>query len=506
MQTLSRNFLSVFIAVFASTLAWVFGGTRGEMLPSFVPWFVVFTAELMLCFPQQHEGETSVEARTRVWKRLKKDPLVWCSLAFLVLLIIPFINVGLCPICDYPAIMAGAKADPPVKFLPYCVTPIEHLNVTLWFFAAFTMMLAAKHSLTKAGKRLTLEIIMWNGAALAILGFLQQATEAEGPLWQEFTNVRSSGDFFSSFGYPNMAGDYFTTMFALAIGIWRERIDPVIQENTQRRLKHKSGKSYGSFWKLNYHLMPAVLFYFAALATLSRAAILLVTSLALIFFLHSFVSIFAKRSKAVRFKASLFGMIGLLLVVFSAYTFMPDDVRREVDTLDTMGVLDRVSGRGQYHTRVAFEVFKDHPLFGCGGWGYKHHCIPKMTEGELRNIQQVGGINVHNDYLQFLAEHGAVSFILLISIVVMLLHPIVTVWTEYAKSFRFKVADEQPPKPIIIFALPAGAFASLMAITATLIHSFGDCPLRSPAVLSLFFIVLAAMDGYMPTMHKSKDK
>lgn len=504
MQTLSRNFLPIFIAVFASSLAWVFGGTRGEMLPSFVPWFVAFLAEFMLVFPQQHTGETSADARARVWKRLKKDPVVWCVGIFLVLLLIPFINVGLCPICDYPAIMAGAEAEPPVKFLPFCVNLAEHLNVTLWFFSAFTMLLAVKHSLTKTGKKLTLELIVWNGVLLAILGFAQQLTEAEGPLWQAFTNVRHGGDFFSTFGYPNMGGDYFTTLFALSIGIWRDRIDPIVQEDTMRRIKHKS-QARRSFWKLHYHLLPAILFYFAAMATLSRAAILLVSVLALVFFLHSFVSLLAKRSKAKRFKYSLFGMIGLCLVVFSAFVFMPEDVRREVNTLDTMGVLDRVSGRGQYHTRVAFEIFKDNPLFGCGGWGYKHFCIPKMTAEELRHIQQVGGINVHNDYLQFLAEHGAVSFLLLLAIVVMMLQPVVHVWGEYANSFRFKVADEQPPKPIIIFALPAGAFAGLAAMTATLIHSFGDCPLRSPAVLSLFFTVLASVDGYMPTMQKSKD-
>lgn len=504
-QVLSRNFLAVFVALFASALAWVYGGTRGEYLPTFVPWLTVFTAELMLCFPQQHEGETSNEARLRVWKRIKTDPVVWCVLAFFAILVIPFVNVGLCPICDYPKILAGAKADPPAKFLPTCVNTVEHLNVALWFFAALTMLLAVKHSLTKAGKRLTLEIIVWNGVLLALFGFLQQATEAEGPLWQPFNNVIKGGDFFSTFGYPNMAGDYFTTLFALAIGLWREKVDPVVHEETQRRIKHKAVKISRPFWKLNYHLLPAVLFYFAAMATLSRAAILLVSSLAIIFFIHSFVSLLAKRSKAKRFKYSILAMIALCLVVFIGYVFMPDDVRREVSTLDTVGVLDRVSGRGQYHTRVAFEVFKDFPVFGCGGWGYKHHSIPKMTEEELRHLQQIGGINVHNDYLQFLAEHGAVGFILLITIVVMVLQPVVNVWVKYAKSFRFKVTDEQPPHPIIVFALPAGAFAGMMALVATLIHSFGDCPLRSPAVLSLFFIVLASIDGYMPTMQNPKE-
>jgi hypothetical protein len=35
---------------------------------------------------------------------------------------------------------------------------------------------------------------------------------------------------------------------------------------------------------------------------------------------------------------------------------------------------------------------------------------------------------------------------------------------------------------------------------ATLLHSMGDCPLRSPAVMSLFFVMIAAIDGFMPDL------
>ena len=44
----------------------------------------------------------------------------------------------------------------------------------------------------------------------------------------------------------------------------------------------------------------------------------------------------------------------------------------------------------------------------------------------------------------------------------------------------------------------------LAGATATFIHGFGDCPLRSPAVLSLFFIELAAMDGFLPRLREKK--
>jgi hypothetical protein len=32
-----------------------------------------------------------------------------------------------------------------------------------------------------------------------------------------------------------------------------------------------------------------------------------------------------------------------------------------------------------------------------------------------------------------------------------------------------------------------------------------DCPLRSPAVLSLFFVMIAAIEGFMPRISDNED-
>ena len=166
-------------------------------------------------------------------------------------------------------------------------------------------------------------------------------------------------------------------------------------------------------------------------------------------------------------------------------------------------MLDRVTGKGQYHVRVATQIWKDHFLFGVGGWGYKHFCIQYMTDKELRQLQMVGGINVHNDYLQFLAEHGIAGFGLLVAVVLLMLWPLGRIWRVLVESVRFVPTKQQPPQPILIFVLPAPVFCILATAVATLIHSFGDCPLRSPAVLSLFLVSLAAVDGYLPRIKES---
>jgi O-antigen ligase len=392
-----------------------------------------------------------------------------------------------------------------VKFLPFCVDRLHHLNVVLWFAVALSAMVATKHALCSRGKRLLIELIVWNGAALSVLGFVQSAAGAPGPLWAELPDGRKAGDFFSTFGYPNMAGDYFTTLFALSLAAWRRHRDDVV-EDIELDVDNADGKRrHDLFWRKHFFLIPAAVCFFAALNTLSRASIMLVTASAVVFFLHTLVSFTAKKSKAHRIRAGVWSGLALGVLVFFSTVFMPENIRREVDTLDTVAVLDRMTGRGQYHVRVAGEIYKEYPLFGCGGWGYRHFCIPKMTEEEYKDIQRVGGINVHNDYLQFLAEHGTVGFGAIVAIFILLIRPIAKVWHALIKSVRFVKPKNLPPKPVQLFVMPAPAFFILVAVAATIIHGFGDCPLRSPAVLSVFFVSLAAAEGYLPKLNLEKE-
>lgn len=495
MSIIYDNIVPFAVALLTCGFAWLYGGIVGSALLPTIPWLTLLLLEVMLCFPQRHAGESTYSARSRVWRHLKTDPIMWTALGFSALLMIPFVNKALCPLCDYPAIVAGARVEAPVPFLPSCVNRLHHLNVVMWFVPSLVALLAVKHSLLKRGKRCVLEMIVWNGFALAILGFVQNVMKADAPLWGTFEGPKAY--FFSTFGYPNMGGDYFTTLFALAIGLWRWRFDGIRRDEMEHH-SHGVNSGPGSFWRKHYMMIPAVVFFFAALTTLSRAAIILVTLLAIVFFMHTFVSIFVTLSKPKRAKASAASLFAMIGIAMFAVFFTPDDLQREVNTLDTEAVLDRVTGKGQYHNRVAFEVFKDYPLFGCGGWGYRHLCIPRMRPEE--RLQMIGGVNVHNDHLQFMAEHGIVGYACLVAIVVMLLWPLGRIWRALIDSVRFIPPKLQPAKPIAIFALPAPVFCILVAAFATFVHAFGDCPLRSPAVLSLFFIELAAIDGFLPRL------
>ena len=95
--------------------------------------------------------------------------------------------------------------------------------------------------------------------------------------------------------------------------------------------------------------------------------------------------------------------------------------------------------------------------------------------------------------------------LLAVAVVVLLLMPLGKVWRTMVDSIRFIPTKEQPPQPVQLFVIPAPVFCILATAVATFIHGFGDCPLRSPAVLSLFFVSLACIDGFLPRLKKRDD-
>ena len=342
-------------------------------------------------------------------------------------------------------------------------------------------------------------------------------TNAPGPFWMSLPDQAPSrhtaGLFFSAFGYPNMAGDYFTLLFGISVALWRARCEKLHHESlTEDRSERASAttRRFEKIVKKHYLLIPAVLLFFSALCTLSRAAILLVSASACVCFLHTLALVICRMERSRRVVVGVWGVVVFFLIAFFAVLFMPQDMRREVDSLDSYEVLDRMTGKRQYHVQVANAIWTDHFLFGCGGWGYAHFCGPKVRELKLPrgSLQGAGSANVHNDYLQFLAEHGLVGFGAMVAIVLLLLAPVYRNWRKLVAALRFVQHNDpnRPPRPMQLFVLPAPVFFILAAALATFIHAFGDCPMRSSAVLTLFLVELAAMPGFMPKVREEEPK
>lgn len=513
MSFLSNNIAAILVAVTVSALGWIYGGTRGDLVNPVLPWLTVLMLEISIAFPQRHRDESMFDARERVWSSLKGDPFVWTSLALILLLAVPFVNRSLCVGCDAELVATGASPTPPVQFLPFCFDRMEHLNVFLWFAASLSAATVVRHCLTQSGRRMVLAMIVWNGFALAVLGFLQHALDAPGPLWNGETGLpRVRGiqvgmaDFFSTFGYSNMAGCYFVLLFGIAVAMWRDTARRMQLEYDMKDISNAADKPPHLFWRGNYYLIPSAVFFYSALYSMSRSAIILASACAAIYIVHAFVTHLSHlRSKLEKVRAFMVGVFVICALVFVATVFMPEKVIKEASSLDTVDTLDRVSGRTDETKRAAMEIWRENALFGCGGWGFVHLSEQKRSEdaaaGKKRKkatLPIVGGINVHNDYIQFLAEHGTIGFGLLVAAVVMLFWPVGRTWRELLKRTRFMKKQDLPARPVAIFVLPAPVFCMIVASLCALIHAFGDCPFRSPAIMTLFFVSLAAMQGFLP--------
>ena len=92
-----RNLPVVLVFLTDALYAWVWGGTRAEPLLDWMPWFSLLALQVLFFYPQRHPWEDAVMARRRTWESLVRDPLTWITLAFVVLLLIPIFNKGLCP-------------------------------------------------------------------------------------------------------------------------------------------------------------------------------------------------------------------------------------------------------------------------------------------------------------------------------------------------------------------------------------------------------------------------
>ena len=503
LELVYRNLAAILVFFTMAGVTWIHGGARPEWLYSTLPWLMAFTLEGLLFFPQKRSYEDAVQARERVWRDLRRDPLLYLTLAFILLLIVPVFNRGLCPNCDYRAIAAGA--DPkPVPFLPFCVNVADHVKVMTWFVPAFLTALAVRHALTREGKRVFFEMVVWNGVALAVLGFIEQATGATYVFWEK---QEHPAYFFSVFGYPNAAGAFFTMMFAFSIGLWRyhaKETEFIEEANAGRRTVGQS-----SYWlQAHYPLVAVVLTLFAVLYTRSRAAILLTTSLAVLASVYvlfeiigaSFKQLSASMARTRKLKTVVVSIGGMVILGIFVAVFAPPNISAEMKTADITAIADRVTGKTEWHTDAAVALFKEYPIFGMGGGGYKHlnrPYVPSNVSRDFGKWYSRGAANVHNDYLQFLCEHGAVGLLLLLAMVVMLVWPVSTVWMSLYKATRFLRGD-RTPKPKAIFVLPAAAFWILAGNICLLIHAFGDCPMRCAAVLTTFFATLPATEGFIP--------
>lgn len=489
-----RNVVLLHIVLLVMAFSWIHGGTRPDLLLPVIPWLCVFMVEFLLIFPQARSTETLADARRRVWHSLIRDPFLYLASMLAILLILPFFNVSGLP--EYnPASHLWRNPLPPMPSMPFCVNPDEQAVLLLWFVPVMLAVLAAKHGLLKRGKRLLLEILCWNSAALAFFGFVQMATGAQSIFWGK----AQFAYFFATFGYPNFGGAFFTLSFTLSAGLWFEQVfaDQIGPSSVC------FGTDDVSQTSRHWLLIPVLLNLVGAIATLCRAAILLCAIIVLVLGVYMIVGVWQKAESGGRVKLAAIVFVTVLMTGLFLTIFAPKALKTEIASITPATVMERVSGRHQYHARIAKAIFRDHPVFGVGGWGYPHYLLSYLTPEERKDMQIDGGVNVHNDTLQFLAEQGVTGYGVLVLCVLVLVVPLVWQTGKVCRVIAVSGTDAVPAKPVWLYHVPPVVIAVFVGTVATACHSLGDLPFRDPAVLATWFLSFVCATGFLPALRKN---
>ncbi len=193
-----------------------------------------------------------------------------------------------------------------------------------------------------------------------------------------------------------------------------------------------------------------------------------------------------------------------------AYMTIPalDKVLEEIYDTDWEALFENpMLMRSGYQGILALRQLDAHPWFGAGAHSFRwlnYKYIDPTNPEEKDWYKQrlgVGQANVHNDTLQFLAEHGWVGFGLMCSCVLMLVGPFfVTLFT----SPKYGVSDTWADR-CWLNRLNAYAVFAFLATALIAFHSFFDLVFRSAACMLLYGLLFVCAPGFILGAPRTKN-
>ncbi len=385
-------------------------------------------------------------------RRLFGDPILWLGLLFISLLSVQWWNSGRALFFD-TAEWRWAHSPPPHPDWPFAFTAGDARQMLDWFVPAWVLLALLRSPLmTPPAVRQFWRLLVYNAGALALFGLVQHATSGGRLFWR----WPMEHHFFATFGYANHAGAYFLLAFPLALGLISHEF--AVEDEPRR-------------WP-RILLLGACFFLALVGANLSLSRVSILLSWALLLPMAALLLAFfwPRMEAAHRVNVAAVSLGLVCLAVLLTFGWGRDAIRREFKPAhDELSFVEREYGFRAFQVKAAARIWKDHPWFGAGGWGYRY-LLPQYLAPEDRARLGPGKANAHNDPAQYLAEFGAVGAGALALAGLILLAAV-------ARS-----GAGWPP----LVALP------LLGVAVVAGQSLIDLPFRSPAVLCLW---LAAVGG-----------
>ncbi len=546
---ISRHIVVSLVALMLTLFTWLGGGIVPKWLSTWTPWLTLLIAEAMFLLPEQRRNETLLDARARVWHTLLRDPLTWLAVALTLFLTIQWLNAYtflewvptdkawkvVSPAFewlrhpDVAALTAKPPADPtqplyipiansiPVPWLPHALRADEACTVLAWFTPVLVALLAIRHATLRHSKRMLCTFICAMTSVLAIAGIIQYLVDGSFLYW----GMKSNAFFFATFGYPNHAACFFPAVMALSIGmlLWN--------------LEHREHTRIPGW----LYIVSAILCAISAVLSGSRAGVLFTLAIMAFTTLYVPIRYFGSMSTRLKIAVPTLLFLGAFIVIGSAafriyavnanqertlalkqavtpeeqaaafalpsYRTIPsvDTVLKEIGDTDWATFIEHpMLMRSGYQGILALRQLEAYPYFGAGAWSFRWLNVLYIDKNNpeeqswFKSRTGVGQANVHNDTLQFLAEHGWVGFTLMLGCIAALAIPFFyTLFRSPAVPMSDSVADRCWLNRICAYCVFAAVATTMIAA-----HSFIDLVFRSPACMMLYGLLFVCANGFVP--------
>jgi hypothetical protein len=458
----TRNaFVRVMLALLLAYTAWAWAGLRPSFHLAGVGMAGLLLAGLMAGAPRG------------AWRDLLRDPVWWLGLLFLGFLGLQWANAGRSQYFDVGH-QRWTYTPPPWPGWPSAFARADALEMLTWFFPAWVVALAIRLRIRDPRQARGLLMFMaCHAGLLAIFGLVQFASGTRSIYWAQ----PLKGVFFASFAYANHVAPFFVLSGAVAVGLLYRELFDVRRARSSRfvpvRFRHP--------WRVAVLVPVFLLCLIAANLGFSRAGVILSWSFGAFAAVYGLVVGWrllpaAGRVNLVALTLGLAGLLYFAVVGTGGKAIVKEFMPNTSEVGESQTVWTRIDlglgGRPRF-ALAAVRIWRQHPWFGVGGWGYKYLVAGHIPEHYWELLERRGWANTHFDFLQFLAEFGVAGFGLLLAALAALAKEVCACDCRRDSLFTMGLAG----------------------LGLVVVFSLIDLPFRSPAILYAWVALLALLPG-----------
>ncbi len=397
--------------------------------------------------------------------KVLKDPVIWTFTIFLVYIFIQYINSGALRVYENETLRMVPLS---YKSIPFSLSQVFARRMLIWTFTGLSILIAIRHGLSSFKSLLWIYTgIIVNGLLLAVVGLAQFFTGTDKMLGLYPINDTV---FFSTFGYENNGGSFFTLLAALTLG--------GILYSIFNLTRYK-------FVTFTFFLLSFSVFIISIFPTFTRFCYLQAILLVLILMLSLFTALVWKVS--LRKVTPLLMLLFLFTGAFNQVEKNKAQVSSDFKNITNMNMdlVKREFSVRSWQWDYTIQTWKDYPLYGTGhdNMRYVQAWYGRKNPHHLAMIRSAGKANTHNDFLQYLSEFGVIGMTLLMIPLLLML----------SSAFCNK------------FWLNGLFLGSFFGVGLNLAHSLVDLPYRS-AQNTFTTLALLALLSSIPCLVKKEYK